>query len=67
MVLFWSRSNTKEAEAREDDLHARSAGRAREPVRQDALPRHLHARGGGPQDQPARVPRSGEASRFFLS
>ena len=57
--IFLSRSDTEETEAREDDLHARPAGRAGEPVRQDALPRHLHARGGGPEDQPARVPRAG--------
>ena len=45
----------QEAEEREDHLHPTAAGRAGVSLPEDSLPRHLHAGGGRPQDQPARV------------
>lgn len=58
-------SHPAEAATRAHHLHALSAGRARGALRQDSLPRHLHARGGGAQDQPARVQSTGALARGF--
>lgn len=56
------RSHPAEAAAGAHHLHALAAGRPRGAVRQDPLPRHLHARGGGAQDQPAGVQSPGARS-----
>lgn len=53
-------SNAPQTEEREDDLHSSPARRSGKPVLQDPLPRYLYARGGGPEDQPARVQSPGE-------
>ncbi|CAF87038.1 unnamed protein product, partial [Tetraodon nigroviridis] len=50
-----------EAAEGENHLHADAAGGAGGALRQDALPRRLHEGGGGPEDQPARVPGPGQA------
>lgn len=55
-------SHPAEAATGAHHLHALTAGRARGAVRKDSLPRHLHARGGGTQDQPARVQSPGARS-----
>ena len=54
----------KEAETGTDDVHPRATGRSRSALRQDSLPRHLHARRGRPQDQPARIQGPGENSKL---
>lgn len=61
-ALACPRSHPAEAATGAHHLHALTAGRARGAVRKDSLPRHLHARGGGSQDQPARVQSPGARS-----
>ena len=50
-----------ETEAAPHALHTGATQRARAGVRQDALPRHLHARGAGATHRPDRVARTGES------
>lgn len=64
-ALACPRSHPAEAATGAHHLHALTAGRARGAVRKDSLPRHLHARGGGAQDQPARVQSPGAHSWGF--
>lgn len=58
-VLCCIVSDAQEAASRTDDVHPISARRPGVSVCQDPLPWHLHAGGGGSQNQPARVPRPG--------
>ena len=48
-----------ETEAAPDPLHPGAAQRAGEELRQNALPRHLHAGGAGSEDRPDGVPSAG--------
>ena len=47
---------------REDDVLTSTTRHPRGPLPEDALPGHLHARGGGAEDQSARVEGSGQWS-----
>lgn len=59
---FISRSKHSQAAQRAHDLHQSPTGRAGGTLRQDTLPGHLHARGGGPKDQPAWIQSAGKYS-----
>lgn len=54
-------SNAQETETRKDYFYARPVGRSGGVVRQNALPGHIHARGGGAENQPAGVSSPGES------
>jgi len=58
------RNESTQATSREDDLHQSSAGCAGGVILENEISRHLYARGGCPQDQPARVASPG--NYFFL-
>lgn len=60
MNSFCIFSHPQEAAQRAHHLHQDTAGHPGGAVLQNPLPRHLHERGGGPEDQPARVTCSGE-------
>ena len=59
----WARERP-EAAPGEDHLHAPAARHPGGPLPEDEVPRHLHARGGGHQDQPARESSPGEQQGF---
>ena len=52
-------STEPEAATGADDVLATAARRPRRSLHSDAIPRHLHARGGGRQNQSSRISRSG--------
>ena len=58
--LLLRRSDSPEAAAGADHLHPLSARRPGVSVRKDPVPGHLHAGGGGAEDQPAGVQSPGE-------
>lgn len=57
------RSHPPKAAAGAHHLHPGAAGCAGGPFCQDPLPRHLHAGGGGVENQPARVQSAGRNRR----
>ena len=59
-------SGEAQAAAHPDHVHERSAQRARESVRRDALPGHLHARGDRHEDRPHRGQSAGAPTDFRL-
>ena len=58
--LLLRRSDSPEAATGADYLHPLSARRPGVSVRKDPVPGHLHAGGGGAEDQPAGVQSPGE-------
>ena len=56
------RSSAAETAPREDNVHPGAARCSGDLVRQDPIPRYLHARRGRVKDQPSRVPRAGEST-----
>lgn len=51
----------EEAATRANHVHPDAIRRARNVVRQNPIPGHIHARRGGPEDQPARVQSAGNS------
>lgn len=49
--VFFFYSDAEEAEAGEDYFYARTARRLGGVVRKNSLPGHIHARGGGAENQ----------------
>lgn len=51
LFVFFTGSDAKEAETREDYFYARTARRFGGVVRQNSVPGHIHARRGGAENQ----------------